>query len=74
MSILASDRENSNVSFSTHRLPVKMLIDYLVYSLNCLVIPIIIQPKSIEFVLPLYREAGMAVRKVSASIVEVLKG
>ncbi len=73
VSILNPERESLNVSFSTHHLPVKMLIDYLVYSLNCEVIPIIIQPKTIEFALPLSEEAGKAVREVSALIVEALK-
>lgn len=73
VSILDPERESFNVSFSTHCLPVKMLINYLVYSLNCQVIPIIIQPKSIEFALNLSRETESAIRGVSASIVEALK-
>lgn len=37
------------VSFSTHMLPVKMIVDYFLESLKCEIVIIGIQPKTLEF-------------------------
>jgi len=46
--IIAHDEING-VSFSTHRLPTKIMIDYLIQSLSCRIIVIGIQPKHLVY-------------------------
>lgn len=46
---LLSLKQIEGITFSTHRLPTKIMVDYLAQSLECRVIIIGIQPKSIEF-------------------------
>ena len=47
--LLVDPRIVDGVSFSTHMLPVKMIVDYFLESLKCEIIIIGIQPKSLEF-------------------------
>ena len=47
--LLIDPRVVDGVSFSTHMLPVKMIVDYFLESLKCEIIIIGIQPKSLEF-------------------------
>lgn len=63
----------ANVSFSTHQLPLKIMADYLVISLNCRVVIIAIQPKTLKFSNPLSREVKSAARLISTAITETLK-
>jgi hydrogenase 3 maturation protease len=88
ISILNPEEESFDTSFSTHRLPIKMLINYLAYFLNCRIIPVIIQPKSVEFGtstlikrqgghrrsidLLLSGEVEKAIKKISYAILDVL--
>ncbi|MFA5114781.1 MAG: hydrogenase maturation peptidase HycI [Candidatus Omnitrophota bacterium] len=46
---LLSEKEIAGVTFSTHRMPLAVLADYLRQSLDCRVIVIGIQPKSVSF-------------------------
>ncbi len=48
ISAFEAKKNSANVSFSTHGLPIKILIDYLIQSLNCKIICIGIQPESLE--------------------------
>ena len=72
ISIIDAKKRSADVSFSTHRLPIKMLIDYLSHYLDCQIISIGIQPKSIEFGIPLSKEVEKNIKKVSFLIKEVL--
>src|SRR5665647_2924663 len=47
--LLINPDEVGGVSFSTHMLPVKMMVDYLLASLECEIIIIGIQPKILLF-------------------------
>ncbi len=58
-------------SFSTHRLPLKMLSQYLRMSLGCDIMVIGIQPKSIKFSTEISDEVKVAAKELSELIREV---
>jgi hydrogenase 3 maturation protease len=61
--------EATGISFSTHRLPCKIMADYLAQSLACEIIMIGIQPKSLLFGKPVCK----AVEKSVKSLVGVIR-
>jgi len=70
--IVDLEDRNEQISFSTHRLPINMFIEYLKQYLNCRVITIGIQPKSIDFSSPLSDKVREAVKQVSISVLGCL--
>jgi len=64
----------SNFSFSTHKLPIKIMIDFIKQSIDCKVAIIGIQPKSIEFGQTPSMEVKKASENVAAAIEEVIEG
>jgi hydrogenase 3 maturation protease len=64
--------EIEDVSFFTHKLPIKLMIDYLLQFCNCRVIIIGIQPKDIAIGRPVSKEIGRAVKKLSGAIAKSL--
>jgi hydrogenase 3 maturation protease len=72
ISIIDAKKKSANASFSTHSLPIKMLIDYLTHSLDCRIVCIGIQPKSIEFGSPLSGKVNKAIKHASTLIIENL--
>jgi hydrogenase 3 maturation protease len=64
--------ETEGVSFFTHKLPIKLMIDYLLQFCNCRVIIIGIQPKDIAIGSPVSKEIGRAVKKISEAITKIL--
>jgi hydrogenase 3 maturation protease len=60
------------ISFSTHMLPVKMLVDYLLASLKCEIIIIGIQPKILSFGEIVSEEVKESARQVSDVIRQIL--
>lgn len=64
----------AGVSFSTHKLPAKILMDYFIRSLKCGIIFIGIQPKTIIFGKKVSKEVSGAVKGVSAAIREASEG
>ncbi len=58
------------ISFSTHRLPTKILVDYLKKELNCKISVIGIQPKALLFCAPVSEEIKEAAEKLSLAIKE----
>lgn len=67
---LLRPQDTGCVSFCTHQLPLKILTDYLGAFINCKVIIIGIQPKTLKFNSPLTKEVGEAVREIC----DILKG
>ena len=67
-----SPKEIAGASFSTHRLPTKILVEYLMQSLACKVLVIGIQPKSLVFGKSVSPEVDKAIEELSAAIAEVL--
>ena len=65
--------ENSGgISFSTHKLPIKVLAQYLTQSIGCKIIVIGIQPKTLEFGKSVSKEVSVAVKDVSKTLKDVI--
>ena len=70
--LLRADEVGRGVSFSTHKIPPKILIDYFAHSLKCEIVVIGIQPKSIGFGKPVSKAVITSSRSITASILEAL--
>lgn len=57
------------VTFSTHQLPLSILADYLIQSLNCQVMVIGIQPKTLSF----NSKLSLAVKKSASCCIDAIK-
>ena len=71
---LIDPEETAGVSFCTHRLPIKIMADYLNKSAGCQTLVIGIQPKQIEFGNTLSLEVTKSSEYLSKTIEEILKG
>jgi hydrogenase 3 maturation protease len=71
--LLRADEVGRGISFSTHKIPPKILIDYFANSLKCEIIIIGIQPKSIGFGKPASKAVIASSKSVALSIAEALK-
>jgi hydrogenase 3 maturation protease len=60
------------ISFSTHKLPIKVLAQYLTESFECKVSIIGIQPKTLDFDKPVSKEVKASVKVVSKTIKDVI--
>lgn len=60
------------ISFSTHKLPIKLMADYLQKEIKCRVFIIGIQPKSIEFGNPVSAETQKAVKHLFDTLKQVI--
>lgn len=69
---MLSYEEIGGISFSTHRLPNKVIVDYLLGSLNCQVVVLGIQPKSIAFREAVSKEVKSSAVKLTAAIKSAL--
>lgn len=56
------------VTFSTHNLPVKVMADYLIKSIDCKIIIIGIQPKSLEFGSSVSKEVMHSIKILSTTL------
>ena len=63
-----------NFSFCTHRLPVNIMTDYLIKFIDCEIIILGIQPKTIDFGAKCSPEIKKSVKRVSSAITKVLHG
>ena len=72
--LLRADEVGRGVSFSTHKIPPKILIDYFNHSLKCEIIIIGIQPKTINFGKDVSKAVIIASKSVSSSILASLQG
>jgi len=70
--LLVDPEEVGGVSFSSHMLPVKMIVDYLLESLKCEIIIIGIQPKTLVFGEAISKEVKKSAKQVSDVIKEIL--
>lgn len=66
--------ELSGVSFCTHRLPLKIMIDYLAHAINCNAVVIGIQPKEVNFGSQMSKQVDKAVEQISGILKAILKG
>ncbi len=68
--IIDTKRKSTNVSFSTHGMPLQMFIEYLTRSIGCRIVSIGVQPQSIGFGLPAAMKVNKAVQRISGLIRE----
>lgn len=71
---LIDPKEISNYSFCTHRLPIKIMTDYLIKFIDCEIIILGIQPKALDFGLPCSQEIKKSVKRVSSAIKKIIDG
>jgi hydrogenase 3 maturation protease len=62
------------LSFSTHKFPIKLLIDYLFAAIACETIIVGIQPKSLAFSGQVSQPVRKAVEKLSLLLIRALSG
>ena len=66
--------DSGGISFSTHKLPIKVLAQYLSQSINCRIVVIGIQPKTLEFGKDVSREVSVTIKGISKEIKDVMIG
>lgn len=71
--LLKAEDLGAGVSFSTHKLPAKILIDYFTKSMKCDIVFIGIQPKSLKFGGRVSREVMSSVKEVASAIKKGVK-
>ena len=60
------------ISFSTHMMPLKIMVDYMLKSIKCKVIIIGIQPKVLKFGSEPSREAISSAKEIAKTILEII--
>lgn len=70
---LIGPEEAGGISFCTHQLPIKIMVDYLVQSIGCAITIIGVQPKKIDFAAPVSLPMQTAVRVVSGALKEIIR-
>jgi hydrogenase 3 maturation protease len=65
--------KTDGVSFSSHMLPIKIMVDYLLNSLKCEITVIGIQPKNLEFGENVSMEVKKSAKLVSIAISRILR-
>lgn len=71
---LLDPKDCCGISFSTHRLPIKFLTNYLLESLSCSIIVVAIQPKVIKFSNQVSPEVKKAISLVIKAFTSLKKG
>jgi hydrogenase 3 maturation protease len=72
LGIISSDSVGG-VSFSTHQIPLKILVDYIVHSLNCKALILGIQPKSLKYGEKPSKYVLKTVKELSSALLEAAK-
>lgn len=70
--LLKGSEIGSGVSFSTHKIPIKILTDYFAESLKCEITVIGIQPRSINFGKPASKEVKDSSKEVAIAIISAI--
>ncbi|MHB9020154.1 MAG: hydrogenase maturation peptidase HycI [Minisyncoccota bacterium] len=70
---IITPEEINGISFSTHQMPLYVLVDYLKESLKCSILIIGIQPGVLQFGKPVSREVKQSVQQVAKALSETLK-
>ncbi len=65
--------EESGESFSTHKMPVKILVDYLEKSIGCKVTVLGVQPKVMEFGSPVSHCVERAAEDIAGELKEIIE-
>ena len=72
--LLKEEDLGEGISFSTHKLPPKVMMDYFNKTLKCAIFVLGIQPKSLKFGMAVSKEVRSSVKEVSDAIIAVIKG
>ena len=72
--LLKDEDLGEGISFSTHKLPPKVMIDYFKNTLKCSIMLLGIQPKSLKFGNAVSKEVKSSVKDVSNAIMDAAKG
>ena len=70
---LVNPEDISGISFSTHMMPLKMLVDYLTESLKCEILVIGIQPRNIKFGGKVSSEVKKSAEELASVIKNILR-
>jgi hydrogenase maturation protease len=68
----SADRVCEGVSFSTHKMPARILVDYLRNSFDCEVSIVCIQPKTIDFGRPISSAVNRAAKDAAKDILKAI--
>lgn len=71
--LLKGEDLGAGISFSTHKLPPKVMMDYFSKNLKCDIIILGIQPKSLSFGAAVSKEVKSSVKDVSAAIMDAVR-
>ncbi|MDD4900392.1 MAG: hydrogenase 3 maturation endopeptidase HyCI [Candidatus Omnitrophica bacterium] len=63
----------AGISFSTHRMPIRILADYLAASIGCDVTFIGIQPQQTEFLSPPGEAVAKSIKRLSGILTDILE-
>jgi hydrogenase 3 maturation protease len=69
---IISPDQVGGISFSSHMMPIKVMVDYMLQSIDCRVIVIGIQPRTLEYNVPPSPEVAGSVRQVASAIASVI--
>lgn len=70
--VLTPEEVGDGVSFSTHKMPAKILAEYFLRLLGCNIIFVGIQPSSIEFGRPPSKQVKSAAREIASAIRDII--
>lgn len=70
---LIDEKDIAGVSFSTHVLPIAVMINYLKQSIDFKTVVIGIEPKDLEFGQSISKEVKTAVKKLTGELLESIK-
>ncbi|OGS44120.1 MAG: hydrogenase maturation peptidase HycI [Elusimicrobia bacterium RIFOXYD2_FULL_34_15] len=70
--MLINYEEIGGISFSTHKLPLKMMVDYLLQSLKTGIVMIGIQPKTLKFGECISKEVKKSIDQITKTILEII--
>lgn len=68
---LFSPQETTGISFCTHNLPIRIMADYLIEALNCKIVIIGIQPKTLVFGNKVSSEVKKAIKSIPRLIKQI---
>ena len=71
--LLKPEELSKGITFSTHKMPAEVLIEYFIKSMGCAVTFIGIQPLTIKFGVKSSKHVKTAVKEVASAILEAVK-
>ncbi|MCK9604220.1 MAG: hydrogenase maturation peptidase HycI [Candidatus Omnitrophica bacterium] len=69
---LINPEQANGITFCTHRLPLKIMVDYLIEAIGCEVLIVGIKPKTLDFGSLPSKEVKKAIKIISGTIKEII--